>query len=156
MPDPSLPKIEKVTTEDSEDVRIVRQWHKNGRLITEIRGKRRANGSFVYHGESRQWSSDGELIGSFTMQDGTGVWRQWFDNGQLFGEMPMVKGQFTGLQRGWDETGYLMVERFWYRGKLVPKKRYQKLQTTDAEIPQYPNEAFATIAQKRKRNAQVG
>jgi antitoxin component YwqK of YwqJK toxin-antitoxin module len=65
------------------------------------------------------------------MQDGNGVWRQWFDNGQLFGEIPMVDGQFTGLQRGWDDSGYLMVERFWYRGKLVSKKRYWELQNTD-------------------------
>ncbi len=155
MPDPSLPKIDQVTTEDVGDTRIVRQWHKNGRLSTELRCKRRGREFFIYHGESKQWSSDGELIGSFSMQDGTGVWRQWFDNGQLFGEIPMVDGQFTGLQRGWDESGYLMVERFWYRGKLVPKKRYRELQATDADIPQYPDEAFATIALKRKREAHV-
>jgi antitoxin component YwqK of YwqJK toxin-antitoxin module len=71
---------------------------------------------FVYHGESRQWSSTGKLIGSFTATDGTGTFREWFDNGQLFGEIPMVNGQFMGLQRGWDESGYLLVERFWYRG----------------------------------------
>ena len=89
------------------------------------------------------------------MHDGTGVFRQWFDNGQLFGEIPMVDGQFTGLQRGWDEGGYLLVERFWYRGKLVSKKRYRALQAVDATIPQYADEAFATIAQKRKRDPHV-
>ena len=149
MPDPSLPQIESSTFEDNGLVRTQRKWHLNGQLIKEIRLKQK-EGEYVLDGESRQWSSDGELIGTSTFNEGTGVFRNWYDNGKLFGEMSMVAGLRTGLQRGWDETGYLLVEQFWYRNQQVSKKKYRELQAADASLPQYGPEAFQPISKKRK------
>jgi antitoxin component YwqK of YwqJK toxin-antitoxin module len=149
MPDPSLPRIESSTFEDIGPVRIQRKWHHNGQLIKEIKLKQKGD-NYVLDGASTQWSSDGELIGTSTFNEGTGVFRDWYDNGQLFGEISIVEGLRTGLQRGWDETGYLLVEQFWYRNQQVSKKKYRELQAVDASIPQYEPEAFQPISKKRQ------
>lgn len=138
------------TIEDVGDLRAVRTWHENGTLIREWMYKRNHAGTFLLHGESRQWRSSGELIGSFVMEDGSGIIREWYENGTLASELTMHKGKPTGLLQVWDESGYLLGDRFFYEGKTVPKKRYREIQQTNPEIPQYPQEAFANVASKRK------
>ncbi len=152
MPDPSRPKIVKTITEDKGDIRFIRHYHQNGQLVKEIRCKRMIGGERIaYHGKSRQWSSDGRFIGSFTLNEGTGVCREWYDNGQMARETSMVDGKITGLPRAWDEGGFLLGERFYYQFKHISNKKYRELQESDPNVPRYPDDAFENIAKKRKR-----
>jgi antitoxin component YwqK of YwqJK toxin-antitoxin module len=150
MADPSSTLIDHTTIEDSGSTRIVRGWHPNGLLVKEKRGKFLSDGRFVLHGTSSRWNSAGELIGPFDFIDGNGVASEWYDNGQLMHQVPMRDGYMTGLMRAWDEGGCLLVEKFYYRGRPVSKKRYRELQHEDKTIPQYDEADFRTIAQKRR------
>jgi antitoxin component YwqK of YwqJK toxin-antitoxin module len=150
MPDPSRTLTERTEIEDHGASRVIRSWHPNGILVKESRFKIMPDGSFLAHDVTRRWNSAGELIGSFEFVDGNGVQRDWYDNGQLAFENPMTDGKLTGLQRGWDESGYLICERFFYHGAPVSKKRYRELQQTDSTIPHYDDDAFRTVSQKRK------
>jgi antitoxin component YwqK of YwqJK toxin-antitoxin module len=149
VPDPSRTQVARTETDEVGDRRVIRHYHQNGRLVRELKGKL-SEPDFVYDGESRQWSSEGDLIGSFTMSEGTGVFRDWYDNGQICSEMSMVDGKLMGLLRAWDETGYLLAEHFYCGFKRISKKKYRELQTTDPSAPQYPENAFLSITQKRK------
>ena len=150
MTDPSGTLIERSEIEDDGDVRIVRGWHPNGTLVKEERCKLLPDGRIVLNGLTRRWNSAGELVGSYEVVNGNGVQREWYDNGQIRFENPLVNGLLTGMSRAWDEGGYLIVERFYYRGGPVSKKRYAELQKSDSTIPKYAAAEFRTITQKRK------
>ena len=150
MPDPSRPKIAKTETEDNDDVRVIRHYHQNGQLVKELYFKWLTADRLVWHGKSTQWSSDGELIGSFTMVEGTGISREWYDNGQICCEISMVDGKIMGLLKCWDEGGYLLADKFYYGFKPISKKKYRELQANDPSVPHYPDEAFESITKKRK------
>lgn len=150
MTEPSHTSIERTEIEDVGDRRTVRHWHPNGTLVEEERSMLRPDGTPLLDGTSSRWSSNGILLGSFDMKQGTGTQYVWYDNGQLAGENPMVHGMLTGLQRGWDESGYLFFEKFWYQNRAVSKKKYRELQTRHHNIPQYLDDAFISIVHKRK------
>lgn len=150
MTEPSHTSIGRTDIVDDASVRFVRHFHPNGVLVEEQRCKILFNGTCVLDGTSSKWNSNGDLIGTFDIVDGTGVQRVWYDNGQLSCENPMVDGLLTGLQRGWDEGGYLLFENFWYRGAHVSKKRYRELQDSDPRIQKYDDMEFRSVAQKRK------
>ena len=71
-----------------------RTWYFNCQLTEELRYH---HGRL--HGISRQWDEIGRLLGSFTMNHGTGTQRYWHNNGQLRLEMDSVNGKFHGRTR---------------------------------------------------------
>ena len=152
MVEPSRTSIDRREVEEDGEYRVHRYWHPNGTLVEEGRYRINHEQSLALHGETRRWNSDGKFIGSYKLINGTGTQLVWYDNGQLFCENPLVNGTLNGLQRCWDESGYLLYEKFWYRNQIISKKRYRELQETDSTIPKYDDADFQSITQKRKRS----
>lgn len=86
----------------------VRTWHKNGKLASQETYR---NG--LYHGVAKQWDDQGRLLGSFRMDQGTGISCHWHQNGKLLSETSLYRGTFTGLCRSWIGDGTL-VSKTWY------------------------------------------
>lgn len=131
-----------------------RQWDTSGLLEHEVPLKRRRKHGIEYwwtsgrltfaepwandvpHGAARQWSCDGQLLGTYTMKRGTGIdlWRdqredgspylaeavywkdghwagfQWFineDQRTVYIERCWLNGQLHGVYREWDSRGRL-------------------------------------------------
>jgi antitoxin component YwqK of YwqJK toxin-antitoxin module len=79
-----------------------RTWHRNGRLGQELWYRHG-----VLHGKSRQWAENGRLLGSFTMENGSGLQRYWYDNGTMQTEISTLAGKFHGRIRSWLRDGTL-------------------------------------------------
>lgn len=128
----------------------MRGFHRNGRLIAELSCQAGPDSEYAYDGESKQWNSEGTLLGTSTMHNGTGIFRIWHENGQLYCEIPMVEGVTTGLQRVWYENGQLLTERFLLRGQPISEEEYRKIMMVDPSIPQYADSDFDNIRKKRR------
>jgi len=75
-------------------------WHDNGQrsFMGTYRGGRP-------HGRFERWDRDGEPIGRFELEDGTGTWYDWYDSGQLREEGGLREGLEHGLWTYYAESG---------------------------------------------------
>jgi hypothetical protein len=122
-----------------------RTWHHNGQLAEELRYR---NGRL--HGTSRQWDDKGRLLGSFTMNDGSGTQRYWHDNGQLQMEISSVNGKFHGRCRNWLRDGTLVDEDYYINNKAVTRAAYLKAAQKQPDWPQHAGEPVGRAAQQNR------
>lgn len=103
------------------------------------------------HGTARQWTVEGELMGSYTLEHGTGrdVWRSQDDDGTIYvAEIHSLdRGKLHGFQwwlnkdqktvigeRCWKDGFLHGIERHWTEdGKLV--EGFPKFYIDDREVP---------------------
>jgi hypothetical protein len=107
-------------------------WHPNGKPAFE---------GFYEHGLShglcRQWSDQGQMLGSFRMRHGTGIRREWFPSGRLQSETSMVNGFFTGRIRSWLRDGSLAFESYAIKNRDVSRAKYHAATRQHLEYPRY-------------------
>lgn len=117
------------------------------------------------HGTARQWSDDGELIGTYTMKHGTGIdlwWQQsensapylaearylkdglwhgfewwWIGPNFLVQETHFRHGKQHGIERRWNLQGRLSrgYPRYWVNSERVSKRDYLRACKTDPTLP---------------------
>lgn len=109
---------------------VVRRWHRNGTLASEEPFE---NG--LLHGVCRQWDENGKLLGTFTMERGTGIQRAWHDNGRLQMELSTVNGDFCGRSRLWLADGTLLSDKLRLHGRDVSVALYRKAAAKDPALP---------------------
>ncbi|HEU4322642.1 MAG TPA: hypothetical protein VFS21_05790 [Roseiflexaceae bacterium] len=137
----------------------LRIWHDNGQLSEDAWYE-----DGLEHGRTRQYDWDGALIGSYTMDRGTGV-DVWFHRaGVLSEERHMRAGQRHGYERWWDEDNQRVWEeshfweglehgifrrwgsrgglargypRYYVRGERVSKRHYLRAAATDSTLPPF-------------------
>jgi len=64
-----------------EDGKQVGEW-----LLFHPNGIAKRKGTYVYgfpHGEFMQWSEEGELLGTYRMEYGSGTVKEWYENGTV-------------------------------------------------------------------------
>jgi hypothetical protein len=107
-----------------------RTWHRNGRLATEefYRDGR-------LDGLCRQWNENGRLLGSFRVENGTGVQRSWHDNGRLNQEFTTVEGEFCGRSRLWLRDGTLISDHVELFGRSVTPEQYRRAAAKNPRLP---------------------
>lgn len=93
------------TYEMNDGTGVRTEWYDSGAKREEWRykdGKR--------HGRYRQWHADGQLAreGMFAGDLADGTWKQWSTEGELLGTYGMKAG--TGVQRIWNDDGSLRTE----------------------------------------------
>lgn len=108
---------------------VVRHWHRNGTLASEEPFE---NG--LLHGVCRQWDENGKLLGTFTMEHGTGIQRAWHDNGRPQMELSTVNGEFRGRSRLWLADGTLLSDKLRLHGREVPVAVYRKAAAKDPAL----------------------
>lgn len=120
-----------------------RAWHCNGQIAEETfysHGK--------MHGICRQWNDNGRLLGSFSVQNGTGKHRYWHQNGSLRLEMDLMDGKFHGRLRTWLSDGTLIQETFFIANSEVPRAAYLKAACANPAWPQYIHQAAGRVARE--------
>ena len=120
---------------------LYRTWHFNGQLAEELcyhQGR--------LHGTSRQWDENGRLLGSFTMNHGTGTQRYWHDNGQLRLEIDSCNGKFHGRTRIWLRDGTLVQETYLIGNVDVTRAAYLKAARKNPDWPQYKGQPAGKVA----------
>jgi hypothetical protein len=118
-----------------------RTWYFNCQLTEELRYH---HGRL--HGISRQWDEIGRLLGSFTMNHGTGTQRYWHNNGQLRLEMDSVNGKFHGRTRIWLRDGTLVQENYLIGNVDVTRADYLKAARKNPDWPQYKGQPAGRVA----------
>lgn len=124
----------------------------------------------LVHGTARQWADDGSLMGTYTLDRGTGydLWRQqlkgqrlhvceihtmkdgyphgfewWVNEDQrtVYHEMHWRDGRH-GIERQWDDEGNLDpgFPRFHLQDTVVDRETYMERQKSDATLPPYAAE----------------
>lgn len=121
---------------------IDHNWHENGILASECPYK---HGRI--DGVAKQWNDRGELLGSFEMHNGTGIYRMWHPNGQLMIEFPSVDGLRHGREIIFDFDGNFLGTTYWINDRKVSKKKYQEACVKDPTLPRYDDDK--TIKQMR-------
>jgi hypothetical protein len=137
-------------------------WSESGSLTwMEPRRKGRI------HGVSKQWNDSGELLGTYTLINGTGVdvWRHQLEDGRVYiaelhpmedgqphgielwldeeqirsHELYWFKGEVHGIERRWNVKGGMSrgFPRFWMNGKQMTRGEYLKAQRGDKTLPKY-------------------
>jgi hypothetical protein len=129
-----------------------RTWHRNGKLASE-----EFYHDGLLHGVCRRWNENGGLLGSFTMNHGTGTQRYWHDNGRLRMEMDSVNGKFHGRTRVWLRDGTLVQENYLIGNEDVTRAAYLKAARKNPDWPQYKGQpagkaARDTIALERRQH----
>jgi hypothetical protein len=94
----------------------------------------------IENGMIKQWNDQGELLGSFEINKGTGTYSLWHQNGGFRGEISLVDGKFTGRQRTYWADGVLGAESFWLENEKVSKKRYREACEENPRLPRYDDE----------------
>ena len=120
-----------------------RTWHHNGQLAEELRyhcGR--------LHGISRQWNENGRLLGSFTMNHGTGTQRYWHQNGKLRLEINSFNGKFFGRMRLWLWDGTLVQETFYISNVDVTRAAYLKAARKYPDWPQHEGQPAGKMARE--------
>ena len=128
---------------DSQFHGLVRAWHYNGQLTEERRYHRGK-----LHGLSRQWNEHGRLLGSFTMNHGTGRQRYWHQNGKLRLEINSFNGKFFGRTRIWLQDGTLAQETYYISNVEVKRAVYLKAARNHPEWPQHEGELPGRVARE--------
>ena len=82
----------------------VKGWHRNGTLTM----------TGHYH---RYWDGSGKLVGTVTMNDGTGHWIAWHANGRMAERGDKVKGFRHGRWRAWHKNGKRWIEETFKHGR---------------------------------------
>jgi len=94
-----------------------REWHPNGQLkleATVLEGlgdlSETCINSWVFHGESRAWNTQGTLIANIIYHRGVleGVSHYYYPCGQLREKIPYVRGKIHGNLLQFDEKGNLV------------------------------------------------
>ena len=119
----------------------LRTWHFTGQIAEELRYR---HGRL--HGISKQWDETGRLLGSFTMNAGTGTQLYWHDNGQLKMEIDSVNGKFHGRTRVWLYDGTLVEENYYIGNKDVTRTAYLKAARKYPDWPQYEGQPAGKVA----------
>ena len=95
----------------------------HGRMVTLNRElKKRTEGAFVNgkrDGIWSQWNDKGELLGTYSMNRGTGTLYEWFDNGDPRLEVVFKDGKRSGPYREWHEGRKLRWQRAYEAGLPV-------------------------------------
>jgi len=134
-------------------------WHDNGILQEDaqyIQGKE--------HGITRQYDYDGNLIGTYEMNHGTGVdlwycakgilaeeryckngdrdgYERWWngDNETIFIEQHYKEGTQHGIFREWNQHGRLRrgFPQYFVNGQKVTKRQYLKACEQDESLPKF-------------------
>lgn len=124
---------------------LCRTWHSNGQLAEELSYR---HGKL--HGVSRQWDEHGRLLGSFTMNQGTGTQRYWHNNGQLKLEINSIDGKFFGRTRSWLRDGTLIQEIYCIRNVDVTRAEYLKAARKHPDWPQHEAELAGKVARETR------
>jgi hypothetical protein len=98
------------------------------------------------HGTSRQWNKDGRLLGSFTLNHGSGTQRYWHQNGRLRLEINSLKGKFFGRMRLWLRDGSLVQETYYINNVDVPRTEYLSAAREHPDWPQHEREPAGKVA----------
>jgi hypothetical protein len=117
-----------------------RTWHFNGQLAEELRYR---HGRL--HGVSRQWDENGRLLGSFTMNQGTGTQHYWHQNGKLRLEINSFNGKFFGRMRNWLRDGTLVQEVYYISNVDVTRAAYLKAAQKHPDWPQPDGQPAGTV-----------
>lgn len=120
---------------------LCRAWHNNGQLAEELRYRHG-----LLHGTSRHWDEQGHLLGSFTMNRGTGTQRYWYDNGRLQMEITSVNGEFLGRSRDWLRDGTLIREDYYINNHDVSRAAYLNAARKHPDWPQYEGQPAGRTA----------
>jgi hypothetical protein len=120
-----------------------RTWHYNGQLAEELRYRHG-----LLHGLCRQWDEHGHLLGSFTMDSGTGRQRYWHTNGLLKDEINSFNGKFFGRMRHWLRDGTLVHESYYICNMDVSRAEYLNAARKHPEWPQHQEESKGKVARK--------
>jgi hypothetical protein len=112
---------------------VQRTWHRNGQLAEESEYRHG-----LRHGWSRQWDAHGRLLGSYRLENGTGMHRSWYDNGQLNVEYSLVEGQFCGRSRRWLRDGTLITDEVLLFNREVTPSQYRRAAAKDPRLPELP------------------
>jgi hypothetical protein len=107
-----------------------RLWHRNGKLASEEFYR-----DGLLHGAFRQWNEKGALLGSYKMEQGTGVQKEWHDNGRLNLEFSTVSGGFSGRSRQWLQDGTLLSDQIYLEGRVVTPDEYRKAAKQNPNLP---------------------
>ncbi|HUA67777.1 MAG TPA: hypothetical protein VMA13_04450 [Candidatus Saccharimonadales bacterium] len=107
-----------------------RTWHRNGKLASEEFYR-----DGLLHGICRQWNENGKLLGSFRMEQGTGVQKSWHENGQLNLEFATVGGRFYGRSRLWLQDGTLLSDKIYFQGRIVTSNQYRRAAKQNPSLP---------------------
>lgn len=107
-----------------------RTWHRNGKLASEEFYR-----DGLLHGAFRQWNENGVLLGSYRMEQGTGIQKEWHDNGRLNLEFSTVKGGFFGRSRQWLQDGTLLSDQIYFEGRIVTSDAYRKAVKQNPNLP---------------------
>jgi hypothetical protein len=122
---------------------LCRTWHYNGQLAEE---QRYFQG--LLHGTSQQWNESGRLLGSFTMNHGTGRQRYWHQNGKLRLEINSFNGKFFGRTRTWLRDGTLVQEIYYISNVDVTRAAYLKAARKHPDWPQHEGEPGGRVARE--------
>ena len=120
---------------------LYRTWHFNGQLAQELRYHQGR-----LHGISREWDENGRLLGSFTMNHGTGTQRYWHDNGRLKMEIDSRNGKFHGRTRIWLRDGTMVQETYLIGNEDVTRAAYLKAARKNSDWPQYKGQPARKVA----------
>ncbi len=111
---------------------VVRTWHPNGVLASEI-----PIFDGIPEGRARYWNEKGELIGSYEMHDGTGVMKTWYPSGGVQFEISYVDRRQQGGHFFYDENGEVLSQSYYIAGREVSKKKYIEACQQDESLPRY-------------------
>jgi hypothetical protein len=120
---------------------LCRTWHYNGQMAEELRY---LHGRL--HGISRLWDEKGRLLGSFTMNHGTGTQHYWHQNGKLRLEINSFNGKFFGRMRIWLRDGTLIQETYYISNVDVPRAAYLKAARKHPDWPQHEGQPAGRVA----------
>ncbi|MCX6381579.1 MAG: hypothetical protein NT023_19235 [Armatimonadetes bacterium] len=123
--------------------------------------------SGLVHGTAYQWDRQGNLIGQYTMEHGTGLDLWWHENfeteghhlseayhyqnglrhgyewsfseGGLHREVPWFEGKQHGVERHWNFNGRLRrgYTQYWLGGVQVKRPEYLRAAKTDSTLPPF-------------------
>ncbi len=115
---------------------VSRHWHPNGVLASE-----KTIQSGIIEGVASYWNDRGELVDSFEIRNGSGVWRiweldarsRWYRNI----ECRTINNMKIGRQLEYSDHGTTAIETYWINDKKISKKRYFKACEHDPNLPRY-------------------
>jgi hypothetical protein len=137
------------------------RWHENGVLSS---AEPYEDG--VPHGTAHQFDTDGRLIGTYTLDRGTGIdlWRQslsdgrvelsevhymkdgqphgcewWLSEGQIWQERHWQEGLRHGIERYWRDRPRLSrgYPKYWIKNVQVNKAKYLRAAQNDPTLPAF-------------------
>ena len=120
----------------AEERGVSRHWHPNGVLASEktIQGG-------IIEGVASYWNDRGELVDSFEIRNGSGVWRIWELDEQSrwyrYIECRTINNMKIGRQLVYSDHGTTAIEAYWINDKKISKKRYFKACDHDPNLPRY-------------------